>query len=100
MARCNSTIQLEVHHKNSNGGNNLSNAEVLCHKCHQQTLSYGRPHGSSPPLFSEETKRQAMQRAGNRCECERTTCNHFSILDSLGLPNTALGNLQSTFSHR
>lgn len=71
MARCTRTNGLEVHHKNRSGGNDLGNAEVLCQPCHEATSSYGTP-GTSPPDFTEETKRQAHQRAGGRCECLRT----------------------------
>lgn len=71
MARCTKTYGLEVHHKDRGGGNDLSNAEVLCQPCHEATPSYGVP-GRSPPPFSEDTKERALRRAGNRCECERT----------------------------
>lgn len=38
FGRCNSTDRLEVHHRTaegSGGGDSLSNAKVLCHRCHQ-----------------------------------------------------------------
>ncbi len=71
MARCTRTTGLQVHHKNRAGGNDLGNAEVLCTKCHEATSTYGAP-GASPPEFTEETKRKALERAGHRCECPRT----------------------------
>lgn len=71
MARCYRTRNLEVHHKRRDGGNNLSNAEVLCPSCHEATTTYGNP-GPSPEPFSEETKQAALRRAGNQCECIKT----------------------------
>jgi 5-methylcytosine-specific restriction endonuclease McrA len=71
MARCTTTRNLEVHHKRKDGGSGLDNAEVLCEPCHKATSSYGPP-GSSPPPFSEETKKKALANAGNQCECTRT----------------------------
>ena len=71
MARCTRTRNLEVHHKRRDGGNDLSNAEVLCEPCHEATSTYGVP-GSAPPEFIEETKQAALRRAGNQCECTRT----------------------------
>ena len=71
MPRCTRTYNLEVHHKNKNGDNSLSNAEVLCFSCHTETDSFGKPNPSPLP-FSEETKKKALARAGNRCECTRT----------------------------
>jgi len=68
MARCSRTWGLEVHHIRRDGGNDLSNAKVLCERCHAMTSTYGSP-GSTPPPFSEDTKQQALRRAGNRCEC-------------------------------
>jgi hypothetical protein len=32
----------EAHHINSNGGDYLSNCEILCFDCHSQTNSFGR----------------------------------------------------------
>jgi len=74
MSRCNSTENLEVHHKRRDGGNDIGNAEVLCQKCHEQTSTYGTK-GKSPPEFSEPTKKEALKKAGNRCECERAGCH-------------------------
>ena len=71
MARCTRTSGLEVHHKNRKGGNDLGNAEVLCHPCHVATPTYGK-EGPEPPDFTEETKRKARQDAGGQCECVRT----------------------------
>ena len=31
----------EAHHVNSNGGDSVSNCEILCQKCHKNTQSYG-----------------------------------------------------------
>ena len=71
MARCTRTSGLEVHHRRSDGGNGLDNAQVLCQSCHEATPSYGDP-GPSPAPFSDETKRRARERAGSQCECTRT----------------------------
>lgn len=70
MARCTATKNLEIHHKRRDGGNDLSNAEVLCESCHIETSTYGIP-GTTPPAFSEQTKNTALIRAGNQCECTR-----------------------------
>jgi len=70
MPRCTKVRGLTVHHILRTGTNNLSNAEVLCPKCHQATSSYGTP-GVTPPPFTEETKQKALIRAKNRCECKR-----------------------------
>lgn len=70
MARCNSTFDLEVHHKRRDGGNGLDNAEVLCRRCHAATSTYG-VEGSSPPPFDPLTKAVARLHAENRCECVR-----------------------------
>jgi hypothetical protein len=32
----------EAHHINSNGGDTLSNCEILCWECHKATQSFGR----------------------------------------------------------
>jgi len=71
MARCTRTWGLDVHHKKRDGGNGLDNAEVLCSKCHEATSTFGTP-GPTPPPFSEDTKKKALARAGNQCECIRT----------------------------
>ncbi len=75
MARCTQKYGLEVHHKRRDGGNDLSNAEVLCNPCHEATPTYGTP-GRTPPPFSEDTKAKALQRAGYQCECTRTSGCH------------------------
>ena len=75
MARCTRTWNLEVHHKNRYGGNDLGNAEVLCNPCHEATSSYGTS-GTSPPAFSQDTKDKVLKRAGNQCECTRTSGCH------------------------
>ncbi|KAF1079141.1 MAG: hypothetical protein GQF41_4554 [Candidatus Rifleibacterium amylolyticum] len=72
MARCAETEDLEVHHIRRDGGNDLSNAEVLCSSCHSQgTTTYGTP-GKSPPPFDQTTKDKALKRAGYQCQCART----------------------------
>ena len=68
MARCTKKSGLEVHHKRRTGGNGMDNAQVLCANCHEETTTYGQP-GNSPPAFSEQTKKEALKRAGNQCEC-------------------------------
>lgn len=73
-ARCNNTYRLEIHHINRGAGNTLSNAIVLCHKCHENTYSYGRP-GSSPEDFPQSVKDQALKKAGNRCQCTANNCH-------------------------
>lgn len=71
MAKCTRTRGLDVHHKRRDGGNDLSNAEVLCPQCHAATSTYGTP-GKTPPPFSEQTKQAALRRARNQCQCART----------------------------
>lgn len=75
MSRCVRKDDLEVHHRRRDGGNGLDNAEVLCQKCHEATSTYGRS-GESPESFSEEIKKLALERAGNRCECTRSIGCH------------------------
>lgn len=75
MVRCTRKTDLEVHHKRRDGGNELSNAEVLCEPCHKATSTYGI-QGKSPPPFDKKTKDKALQRAGSQCECERTSGCH------------------------
>jgi 5-methylcytosine-specific restriction endonuclease McrA len=75
MARCARTTNLEVHHIRRDGGSGLSNAKVLCQKCHAATSTYGTP-GKSPEPFSEETKKLALQYAGNQCECRSLSGCH------------------------
>jgi hypothetical protein len=87
--RCNATEDLEVHHKNrgitdQEGLNNISNAEVLCGKCHDEVRQgLSKPKGD--PKFSEDVKKKAKSLSGNQCECEREEC-HSSIenLNHLG----------------
>jgi hypothetical protein len=73
MSRCIATEELEVHHKDRNDGNDIDNAQVLCHSCHEKTGTYGK-EGKSPPDFSEKTRQEALDRAGHRCECEIDDC--------------------------
>ncbi len=68
MARCTRTKNLEVYHKQLYGGNDLSNAKVLCETCRTVAPTYGAL-GKAPPAFTEETKNAALKRAGNQCEC-------------------------------
>ena len=72
--KCLSPIDLEVHHINRGKGNELSNAQVLCHDCHVKTRSYGKS-GFNPPDFSENTKFMAKLIAENRCQCTRENCH-------------------------
>lgn len=74
MSRCSRTWGLEVHHKRVDGGNGLDNAMVLCHPCHVNTSSYGDTGHNSPEPFTETTKKLALARAGNQCECQKGTC--------------------------
>jgi hypothetical protein len=74
MSRCINTEKLEVHHKRRDGGNGIENAQVLCHSCHENTGTYGM-EGESPPEFSCKTKKEALARAGNRCECVKEGCH-------------------------
>lgn len=78
MARCTSTTNLTVHHKRRDGGNGLDNAEVLCSKCLSSLLKTeaGRVYSNTPLPFSLITEREALKRAGNRCECSQLMCNH------------------------
>ncbi len=78
MAQCANTINLEVHHKNINGGNDILNAEVLCQICHQNTASYGVAGRESPPPFDETTRQLAFSRANFICECTRSCPHHLS----------------------
>jgi 5-methylcytosine-specific restriction endonuclease McrA len=71
MARCARTTNLEIHHMRRDGGNDISNAEVLCQKCHSHTSTYGVA-GKSPPAFDQATKDRALKRAGYQCECTRS----------------------------
>ncbi len=68
MARCIRTRNLEVYHKQRYGGNDLSNAKVLCETCRTVALTYGAS-GKAPPEFTKETKNAALKRARNQCEC-------------------------------
>ncbi len=74
MARCTRTRGLEVHHIRRDGGNDLSNARVLCPLCHSNTTTYGQP-GKSPADFPQDVKDKALKRAGNQCECTREYCH-------------------------
>ena len=73
--RCNSTEDLEVHHKRIDGGNDIDNAELLCHYCHEHTSSYGKNGHPSPPEFNEDVKLKVYIRAGGKCECTRSHCH-------------------------
>lgn len=70
MARCIRTTNLEVHHKRRDGDAGIDNAEVLCHKCHVATSTFGVA-GESPPEFSDETKAAAKKIAAYQCQCTR-----------------------------
>jgi 5-methylcytosine-specific restriction endonuclease McrA len=75
MARCERTWGLEVHHIRRDGGNSLSNAQVLCQECHEATKTYGES-GPTPPPFDEWTKQTALANSDRRCECTRTSGCH------------------------
>ncbi|MDP4267811.1 MAG: HNH endonuclease [Bacteroidota bacterium] len=68
MSRCTKKSNLEVHHVRRDGGNDLTNAQVLCKDCHSATSTYGNP-GKSPTQFTQDVKDKALKRAGNQCEC-------------------------------
>ena len=74
MSRCPKTRTLEVHHRSRTGGAGISNAVVLCQKCHENTPTYGKL-GISPPSFSQSIKEEALKNSGNRCECRRINCH-------------------------
>jgi len=73
--RCTRTKELEVHHIDRTDGNDLSNARVLCQKCHEVTDTYGEA-GPQPPDFEQATKEQALERAKHLCECNSTRGCH------------------------
>lgn len=74
MTRCIRVWPLEVYPKSKIGGNSLSNAQVLCAKCHAATPTYGKP--GEEPSFSEETKKAALDNAENQCQCIRIGSCH------------------------
>jgi hypothetical protein len=67
MSRCEVTDDIEIYHKDPNGGNDLSNAQVLCQHCREKTGADGNGLRS----FLPKTKEDALKRAGNRCEGEK-----------------------------
>jgi hypothetical protein len=69
MERCLRTADLEVHYIRRDRGQGLDNATVLCRHCYE-LMDSSPPAGPEPPPFSDEIKRQALERAGDRCECE------------------------------
>ena len=84
--RCNETKQLEVHHKHRDQGNSIDNAQVLCQHCHEKTETYG-VQGESPKPFSDETKKEALKKAGERCECEIEDCHdNIDNFDNIDVP--------------
>ena len=96
MAKCTRTINLDVHHKRRDKGNDLSNAEVLCSICHKETSTYDT-QGSTPPAFSVEVKEKAMRRAGYRCECTRTGGCHWRKYRAELLPSSRAGIVSPGF---
>ncbi len=72
MFRCTRTMSLDIYQKRQDGGDNLDNAEVLCHQCHEANGE----KGDSPADFSELTMLAVLKRAGGHCECERTEGCH------------------------
>ena len=75
MDRCMRRGDLEVCHIRKGGGNVLSNAKVLCDRCHEATPIHGQP-GPNPPPFTQPVKDAALRQADNRCECMATTGCH------------------------
>lgn len=73
-SRCTHTTKLEIHHISRWGGSGISNAQVLCQSCHENTHSYGTA-GHSPEPFTEAVKQEALRRAGNICQCTRDSCH-------------------------
>ena len=73
MGRCKNTSNLEVHHKQRYGSNDLDNTKVLCHNCYTNTSTYAQPRESLEP-FSKKTKKETRIRAGNKCECTLYLC--------------------------
>ncbi len=71
MARCMRKVNLDVRHITQTGGNSLSNARVLCFKCHESTSSIDA-YEASPPDFGRDTKEKALAKAGYQCECTAT----------------------------
>ena len=66
--KCPRTIDLQVHHKRRDAGNDIRNAVVLCRRCHSETSTYGVP-GKSPEPFTPLTKLMARVLAKGRCQC-------------------------------
>jgi hypothetical protein len=64
-------VNLEVRHISQNGGNLLTNAKVLCFKCHEAINNFD-PYEASPPAFNRDTKEKALDRSGYQCECTTT----------------------------
>jgi hypothetical protein len=88
MSRCTLTENLRVYYKEIDGGKGIDNAQVLCHRCNANT-----PRGDTGEkgslIFSNETEKEALKRAGNRCECERDDC-HTNIETQTNVLNTLL----------
>jgi hypothetical protein len=74
MGRCENTKNLAVHHRRTDGGNGIENAEVLCTLCHRNTKTYGDTTHVSPPPFPLGTKILARFLSLNRCQCTRESC--------------------------
>ncbi len=75
MSRCKRSEELEVHPKRRGKGNRLSNAPAICWP-YPANAPFCGPSGPSPEPFTEATKRQALQRAGNRCRCTTPRGGH------------------------
>ena len=71
--RCTETKDLIVTHIKPDGprADKIGNARVLCKVCLEEDEMWGHLPEEGLPVFNDITKRVAMQRAGNRCECIR-----------------------------
>ncbi len=75
MPKCRCTNGLEVYPILRSGGNDVSNARVLCGPCHEH-VSGSRLGEAGLPQFSVETKKLALLRAYHQCECVSDTGCH------------------------
>ena len=69
MERCLRTTDLTVRKIRPDGGDGPDNAQVLCRHCYE-LLDSSPPVGAEPQPFDQETRAVALERAGNRCECQ------------------------------
>ena len=68
MSKCRSTNGLDVYPILRNGGNEISNARVLCRPCHEE-IADSRLSETGMQQFSADTKKLALLRAYHQCEC-------------------------------